>query len=94
MTEMESPLEDYADELGFHFDNYFILTVTMEGNRDNKIIGILKEPYRRGTTDAKLTMLEITGFYGYHERHRRRESWQFLKSKEQKQSPLVLHGGF
>ena len=24
MTEMESPLEDYADRLGFHFDSYFI----------------------------------------------------------------------
>ena len=24
MTEMESPLEDYADGLGFHFDGYFI----------------------------------------------------------------------
>ena len=24
MTEMESPLEDYADGLGFHFDSYFI----------------------------------------------------------------------
>ena len=24
MTKMESPLEDYADGLGFHFDSYFI----------------------------------------------------------------------
>ena len=24
MTEMESPLEDYAEGLGFHFDSYFI----------------------------------------------------------------------
>ena len=24
MTEMESPLKDYADGLGFHFDGYFI----------------------------------------------------------------------
>ena len=24
MTEMESPLEDYTDGLGFHFDGYFI----------------------------------------------------------------------
>ena len=24
MTEMESPLEDYADGLRFHFDGYFI----------------------------------------------------------------------
>ena len=24
MTEMESPLEDYAYGLGFHFDSYFI----------------------------------------------------------------------
>ena len=44
-TEMESPLEDYADGLGFHFDGYFIWHLLRRRVGDAQSISNGKAPF-------------------------------------------------
>ena len=55
MTEMESPLEDYADGLGFHFDSYFIWRLFYRRIGDalsNRCEYVMAQPH---CSEAKLT---------------------------------------
>ena len=62
---------------------------SLEGKRFSKIAGIFQKPCRRGSSVFKLAMMEACG---HPERHRRRESWQLLKTFKGKSNldPPVL----